>query len=86
MFDYFKYNTEPSIRDIPLLKVGRHFRLDSGDKVIVARNKQECKVLKNLCRESDHLLIPFDFSGPAVILQGDSLVDAVEKWVTLRFK
>ncbi|NIR17735.1 MAG: hypothetical protein GWN86_29065, partial [Desulfobacterales bacterium] len=40
MRDYFLYTKEPSMKDIPLLKVGRHFRLDSGDKVIVARNKQ----------------------------------------------
>lgn len=77
--DYFTFIERPSIKDISLLKVGRHFRLDSGDKVIVARNENESKMLKNLCRESNHLLFPFDFKGPTVILQGTSLEAAVKK-------
>jgi tRNA U34 2-thiouridine synthase MnmA/TrmU len=79
--DYFAYTECPSIRDIPLLKIGRHFRIDGGDKIIVARNEQESNELKNLCRENDHLFIPFDFKGPTVILQGDSLKTAVEKMI-----
>ncbi len=77
--DYFNYTEHPSLRDIPLLKMGRHFRLDNGDKVIVARNEHESKSLKDLCRPSDHLLAPLSFSGPSVVLQGTSLPAAVEK-------
>jgi tRNA U34 2-thiouridine synthase MnmA/TrmU len=77
--DYFKFTQQPSIRDIPLLKVGRHFRLDSGDKVIVARNDDECKIIKNLCPKNAHFMKPRNFSGPAVILQGNSLKSAVGK-------
>jgi tRNA-specific 2-thiouridylase len=79
MRDYFLFTEQLSIRDIPLLKTGRHFRLKGGDKVIVARNEQECRVLEDLSRENDHLLVPFDFTGPVVILQGHSLNIAVEK-------
>jgi tRNA U34 2-thiouridine synthase MnmA/TrmU len=79
MRDYLKFINQPSIRDIPLLRVGRHFRLSNGDKLIVARNEQECKSLKNLFREKDHLLTPVDFPGPVLILQGRSVKAAVEK-------
>ncbi len=79
MRDYLKFTDQPSIRDIPLLKVGRHSRLEGGDKLIVARNEQECKTLKDLFREKDHLLTPLDFPGPVIILQGSSLQAAVEK-------
>jgi len=79
MRDYFAFTKRPSINDIPFLKIGRHFRLDSGDKVIVARNEHECKMLRNLCHIGDHLLVPVDFSGPSVILQGSSLEAALEK-------
>jgi tRNA-specific 2-thiouridylase len=79
MRDYFAFTETPSMKDIPLLKVGRHFRLDNGDKVIVARNKQECNTLKRICPETDHLLSPINFSGPVVVLQGNSLDAAVEK-------
>ena len=77
--DYLKYTKFPSMRDIPLLKTGRHFRLENGDKIIVARNERECHLLKKLCDENDHLFDPVDFSGPTVVLQGNSVEDAVEK-------
>jgi tRNA U34 2-thiouridine synthase MnmA/TrmU len=77
--DYFKDTEHPSIKDISLLKVGRYFRLEGGDRVIVARDENECKKLKNLCRKIDHLLVPLSFPAPTVILQGTSLKAAVEK-------
>jgi tRNA U34 2-thiouridine synthase MnmA/TrmU len=79
MRDYFTFTETPSMKDIPLLKVGRHFRLQSGDKVIVARNKPECNTLKRICPDTDHLLSPVNFSGPVVVLQGTGLEAAVEK-------
>ena len=79
MRDYLEFTDRPSIRDIPLLKVGRHFRLTSGDKVIVARDEQECKSLMTLFRENDHLLTPVNFPGPVIILQGNDTQSAVRK-------
>jgi tRNA-specific 2-thiouridylase len=79
MRDYFAFTEMPSMKDIPLLKVGRHFRLGNGDKVIVARNKQECNTLKRICPDTDHLMSPINFSGPVVVLQGMHLEAAVEK-------
>lgn len=79
MRDYLEFTKTPSVRDITILKVGRHFRLRNGDKVIVARNEYECRILKSLYRESDHLLLPKGFSGPAVIYQGTSFEAAVGK-------
>jgi tRNA-uridine 2-sulfurtransferase len=79
MRDYLEFTDRPSIKDIPLLKVGRHFRLASGDKLIVARDEQECKSLMNHFRENDHLLMPVDFPGPVLILQGSDIKSAVRK-------
>jgi len=77
--DYLKYTEHPSMKDIPILKLGRHFRLENGDKIIVARNEQECHKLKKLRDKNDHLLEPADFPGPTVVLKGNSVDDAVEK-------
>jgi tRNA U34 2-thiouridine synthase MnmA/TrmU len=79
MRDYFAFTEKQSVRDIPLLKIGRHFRQDSGEKIIIARNEHEAKSLNNLCRKGDHFLAPLDFSGPTVILQGSSIAAALEK-------
>ncbi len=81
MRDYFRFATELSMKDIALIKIGRHFRLKNGDKIIVARNAHECIQLKHLSRDHDHLLIPYDFKGPTVILNGDLLEPAVEKMI-----
>jgi tRNA-specific 2-thiouridylase len=79
--DYLRFSNRPSLDDVPLLKVGRHFRLENGDKVIVARDSHEGCVMQERYQASDHLLIPEGFSGPVVILQGGSLDTALEKMV-----
>ncbi len=77
--DYLRFAKSPSLNDVPLLKVGRHFRLENGDKVIVARNQDEGDIMRELFHERDHLLIPQGFSGPVVILQGVSFDTALQK-------
>jgi tRNA U34 2-thiouridine synthase MnmA/TrmU len=77
--DYFKYTETPSMRDIKFLKIGRHFRTENGDKIIVARNESECIALKKLSDKNDHLFEPSDFPGPTVVLKGNSIEKAFEK-------
>jgi tRNA-specific 2-thiouridylase len=67
------------VRNIHLLKVGRHFRLPSGRKIIVGRNETENKKLEELAREGDALLDPPGIPGPTVILpEGGSDADLME--------
>lgn len=79
--DYFDHTSTISIKDMPLLKIGRHFRMENGDKVIIARNELECKALESLCNEEDWLLIPKKFCGPTAILQGKDRPSAIAKLV-----
>lgn len=64
----FSYN-ETSIRDIQLLKYGRHFRLPSGAKVIVGRHEEENAILMTLL-PSPGLLFTCaeDTKGPTTVL------------------
>ena len=75
--DHLRHVDRVSWKDVALLKVGRHRRLANGDKVIVARNEEECRSLRNLAGEDDHVLTP-DFPGPVVVLQGDDVTAAME--------
>ena len=77
--DYFTHTPTPSLGDMALLKIGRHFRIDNGDKVIVARDEGECRRMDQLCKEDDHLIKPIDFAGPSVILKGSRIEAAVAK-------
>ncbi len=58
------------VRALHLLKVGRHFRLESGKKIVVGRNEMENAKIEDLAREGDALLWPEAVPGPIVIVPG----------------
>src|SRR5574341_279952 len=62
----------PSINDIELLKVGRHFRLRPSVKLVVGRNKDENEVMLALIEDADVFLEVKDYVGPSCILRGKS--------------
>ena len=76
MKDYFAHVAQPSVSDIALLKVGRHFRLDNGDKVVLARDRLEGEALRRLVRPEEHLLVP-DFGAPVTLIEGTSIAQGV---------
>ncbi len=67
--DLFKHSFEPSINDVDLLKVGRHFRLNSYSKLVVGRNHDENEKLKSLALVSDYVIEPVEIPGPVAILR-----------------
>ena len=69
--DLFAHESRQELRDIELLKVGRHFRLDPRTKLIVGRNKEENQVIRDLFREGDALLWTDGTPGPTVLLVGE---------------
>ncbi|MDG5815705.1 hypothetical protein QA601_11485 [Chitinispirillales bacterium ANBcel5] len=79
--DYFQYTASPKCSDVALLKVGRHFRLQSGEKVIVARDAMEGDRLIHLASLEHNILEPVGFSGPVVLFEGDCLEQAIEMLV-----
>lgn len=79
MRDYFQHTSNPLMRDIPLLKIGRHFRIANGDKVIVARDEKEGIALQRLAKDEHQLFYPQNFSGPVVLLKGTDRKTAMQK-------
>ncbi|MBI4822627.1 MAG: 7-cyano-7-deazaguanine synthase [Nitrospirae bacterium] len=61
---------EPSLNDLYLLRLGRHFRLPSGHKAIVGRNENENKRLERLAGSRDYLMKVEDFGSPITLLEG----------------
>jgi len=47
MFDFIKYD-KFEVQDIPVMKYGRHFRLSDGAKLVVGRNQEENRHLKEI--------------------------------------
>jgi hypothetical protein len=69
--DLFEYNLRCGPGDIKQLFKGRHFRLNNGLKLIIARNSKECSALENeLFNDEDILLVPETVPGPSAIIAG----------------
>ena len=85
--DLFEHTETPTINDIDLLKIGRHFRLDEKTKFVVGRNKDENEMIKAIALPGDILMEARDHVGPVSILRGDSAKDHVKfaSSVTLRY-
>ncbi|MBC7327597.1 tRNA 4-thiouridine(8) synthase ThiI [bacterium] len=71
-------NDELSKDNVNLLKIGRHFRLGKGLKLVVGRNKEENQKLKELVREDDVFLEAISHKGPDAILRGQVSEEDVE--------
>jgi tRNA U34 2-thiouridine synthase MnmA/TrmU len=76
----------PTINDIELLKVGRHFRLTRDAKLVVGRNKDENEVVKALVEDTDVILEAKDYVGPTCILRGKSDKEMVAKAASIALR
>ena len=85
--DLFAHTETPTINDVDLLKIGRHFRLDEQTKFVVGRNKDENEMIKAIALPGDILFQARDHMGPVSILRGKN-ADAYVKFassITLRY-
>jgi tRNA U34 2-thiouridine synthase MnmA/TrmU len=65
----------PTLNDIELLKVGRHFRIMHDAKFVVGRNEDENEVIKALAADGDIVMEVKDHVGPTSILRCKSYND-----------
>ena len=65
--DLFSHQENHDIRDIDLLRYGRHFRVDDYSKVIVGRNNADNEKLRELSINDDFILTMADYPGPYVL-------------------
>jgi len=66
--DLFNHDANMEIRDLELLKVGRHLRLDDKTKIIVGRKQGENVIIKKLAGDQDVMLKMKDIPGPTVLV------------------
>ncbi len=60
------------MKDVALLKIGRHFRLSPDIKLIIGRNKEENDRLSALWSAPQLLMAPQGFKGPLGLLTGSA--------------
>jgi len=64
------HDPNPSLLDLRLLRVGRHFRLSPGCKIIVGRNKTENENLLKLAESGDALVRVLGHGSPLTLVRG----------------
>jgi tRNA-specific 2-thiouridylase len=67
----------PTLNDIELLKVGRHFRITYDAKLVVGRNKDENEVIRALASDGDIVIEVKDFVGPTCVLRCKNYDDSL---------
>ena len=75
--DLIQHRKRFSVRDVALLRLGRHFRLGEN-KIIVGRNEKENKALVVGKNVSDYVFEVSVFPGPVTILQGKKTRKAIK--------
>ena len=67
MFDFIKYDMF-EVKDIPVMKFGRHLRLPGGAKLVVGRNKDENAHLQNIDNQKYYHIKTVGLPGPHSLL------------------
>ena len=76
--DLFDHKKRVSLRDVQLLKIGRHFRFGEN-KIIVGRNEAENHLLLRMRMASDYCFEAQNTGSPMTLLQGPKTRTAIEK-------
>lgn len=64
------YNPKPSLKDLHLLRAGRHFRASSSCKIIAGRDEKDNAKIESLAGEGDYILSIEDFGSPVTLVTG----------------
>ncbi len=75
--DLFGHKKSTTLRDIELLKYGRHFRIGNS-KIIVGRNEKDNHNLERLKYPADYMFEAKDFKSPITILQGKKTKEIIK--------
>ena len=67
MFDFIKHD-KFEVKDIPVMKFGRHFRLEDGAKLVIGRNKEENEYLQNIDNDKYYHIRTIGLPGPHSLL------------------
>jgi tRNA-specific 2-thiouridylase len=81
--DLLTSNPEVLVNQLESLKLGRHFRLNDHVKIVVGRNKRENEKLRKLTVKEDIILNTVTVPGPAVLMSGDLLSEAIDQAVQI---
>ena len=82
--DIFDHSNDLNIRDFRLLRIGRHFRIGPGTKVIIGRDEADNALLENNVQQGEVQLRWIDGGSPLGMVTGvvdDSLISTAARLI-----
>jgi predicted subunit of tRNA(5-methylaminomethyl-2-thiouridylate) methyltransferase len=76
--DLMAFNPSPSLRDIDLLRIGRHFRYSPLCKIIIGRDRPENETIESLATDEDVLLKVNGYGSPLTLVSGEINQEALK--------
>ncbi len=73
-----KKKPDPTLSDLKLLKLGRHFWQENV-LIVVGRNDEENKKIKKTAQENDILMELKNFTGPLTLVRGENILNETIK-------
>src|SRR3990172_1945488 len=77
------HDADPSLEDLALLRLGRHFRVSHSCKIIVGRNRSENEAMLLLETGKSVCLRVEDYAGPIVFVRGNTTEEIVQTAASL---
>ena len=77
--DLFEHGKEASVRDVELLRFGRHMRLSEKAKVIVGRNEQENNEISARAGTEDIVIEATGYPGPIGVICGQAEEEIIKR-------
>jgi len=76
--DLLNFDSAPSMRDIDLLRIGRHFRFSPKCKIIIGRDESENEIIESLASDKDCLLRVEGYGSPVTMVTGKIKDEAIK--------
>jgi tRNA U34 2-thiouridine synthase MnmA/TrmU len=77
--DLFDHHERVQVRDIELLKIGRHLRLSPAVKMIVGRNARDNERIAQLLVPGDDLLEVAEYPGPLCLIPHGGSLEEIQQ-------
>ena len=69
--ELLNHSPNPSLKELHLLRTGRHFRVSPSCKIIAGRDEKDNDKIESLAGEGDYILSVENFGSPVTLLTGD---------------
>lgn len=73
--ELLSHNPDPSIKEINLLRVGRHFRLSAYCKAVIGRDEEENTMIESLGERGDCLIKVIGYGSPVTLVTGKVITE-----------